>query len=439
MRRILTFAVVIALFITGFWGYREHQQKQALLLQAENQYQRAFHNLSSNMDLLQDELGKSLAMNSQRQLGPCLSNIWRISYNAQNDAGQLPLTLMPFNRTQQFLRDLGEFSYRVAIRDQKKEPLTEKEWGTLRSLYAESNGIEQDLQKLQSDVLDKNLRWMDAETALTQTSKRTDNQIVDGFRAIENKVSGYPEIQSDTLTAMKSRSKPHIENLSGTDISQQDAVNKTAAFLGRSDTAGITAQKNGHGNQYPSYSVTVADRDGKKYYMEMTTKGGHVTWLMNERPVKNASLDLVSAQEKGQQWLSTHGYKNLDVVKVEQFDNTGVYTFAPRQDGVLIYPDTVTIRVALDNGEVTGYNGKDYLFHHKTRNLPKPKLSLQQAKKNVSSKMQVQETGLALIEDELGKEVLSYEFTGTMDNNTYRVYVNADNGDEERVEKMKQI
>lgn len=439
MRRILTIAAVVALFITGFWGYREHQQKQALLLQAENQYQRAFHNLSSNMDLLQDELGKSLAMNTQRQLGPCLTNIWRISYNAQNDAGQLPLTLMPFNRTQEFLHNLGEFSYRVAIRDQKKEPLTQKEWGTLQALYTESNGIEQDLQKLQSDVLDKNLRWMDAEMALTQTSKKTDNQIVDGFRSIETKVSAYPEIQSDTLTAMKSRTKPHIENLSGPEISQQEAVTKTAAFLGRTDTSGITAQKNGQGNQYPSYSVTVSDKNGKKYYLEMTAKGGHVTWLMDERNVTNATLDLVAAQEKGQQWLNTHGYNNLDLVKAEQYDNTGVYTFVPRQDGVLIYPDTVTIRVALDNGEVTGYNAKDYLFHHKTRNLSKPKLSLQQAQKNVSNKMQVQETAVALIEDEMGKEVLTYEFTGTMDNNTFRVYVNGQNGDEERVEKMKQI
>ncbi|MFC4768883.1 germination protein YpeB [Effusibacillus consociatus] len=439
VRRIVTVAAVLALVLLGFWGYREHQQKQALLLKAENQYQRAFHDLSSNLDLLQDELGKALAMNTQRQLTPCLSNIWRISYVAQSDLGQLPLSLMPFNRTQEFLRDIGEFSYRVAIRDQKKQPLTDDEWKTLQTLYNEANGIEQDLQKLQTNVLTHNLRWMDAELALSQTQKKTDNQIVDGFKTVEKKVSAFPEIQSDTLSAMKSKDKPHIQNVSGNDVSQEEAAKKAAAFLGKSDTSGITVQKNGKGMQYPAYSVTAQEPNGQKFYMDMTIKGGHVTWLVKDREVKDPTLDLVSGQQKAEQWLSVRGYTNLTLTKTEQYDNTAIYTFVPKQENVLIYPDTVAVKVALDNGEIIGFNGQDYLFHHKQRTLGKPGLSQEQARKFVSKHTQIQESGLALIEDELGKEVLTYEFIGTMDNDTYKIYINAHNGDEEKVEKLKQL
>ncbi|HWJ80545.1 MAG TPA: germination protein YpeB, partial [Niallia sp.] len=35
------------------------------------------------------------------------------------------------------------------------------------------------------------------------------------------------------------------------------------------------------------------------------------------------------------------------------------------------------------------------------------------------------------------KEVLCYEFIGTLDNDTYRIYINAENGIEEKVEKLK--
>ncbi|MGZ4123395.1 MAG: germination protein YpeB, partial [Tumebacillaceae bacterium] len=66
--RITSFILVIGLVISGFWGYREHREKQALLLKAENQYQRAFHDLSDRMNALQDSLGKSLVVNSQKQL-----------------------------------------------------------------------------------------------------------------------------------------------------------------------------------------------------------------------------------------------------------------------------------------------------------------------------------------------------------------------------------
>lgn len=438
-KRILTILAVVALVVTGFWGYREHQQKQALLLKAENQYQRAFHDLSSNMSLLQDELGKALAVNTQRQLTPCLSNVWRISYTTQSDVGQLPLSLMPFNRTQEFLRDIGEFSYRVAIRDQKKEPLSDQEWKTLQNLYNESKEIEQDLQALQADVLDQNLRWMDAELALSQTRKKTDNQIVDGFKAMEKKVSGFPEIQSDTLNAIKTRIKPHINNVSGTDVSVEEAARKTAAFLGKKDTTGITVQKNGQGMPYPAYSITVEEPNQQKFYLGMTIKGGHITWLVNDREVKEATIDLVAGQEKGEQWLTAHGYHNLSLLKAEQYDNTGIYTFSGKQGDVIIYPDTVTIKVALDNGAVTGFNGQDYLFHHKQRTLEKPVLTLEQARKYVSSHTKIEEQNLALIENDLGKEVLTYEFIGTMDDDTYKIYINAKNGDEEKVEKLKQI
>lgn len=439
MRRIWTIVAVVALVVTGFWGYREHQQKQALLLKAENQYQRAFHDLSSNMSLLQDELGKALAINTQRQLTPSLSNVWRVSYTAQSDVGQLPLSLMPFSRTQEFLRDIGEFSYRVAIRDQTKEPLTNEEWKTLQSLYNESKDIEQDLQTLQANVLDHNLRWMDAELALSQTRKKTDNQIVDGFRAMEKKVSGFPEIQSDTLNAVKTRLKPHINNVSGTEVPIEEAAKKTAAFLGKTDSTGITVQKNGQGMPYPAYSITVQEPNNQKYYLGMTIKGGHVTWLVNDRDVKDATLDLVNGQQKGEEWLATHGYTGLTLIKAEQYDNTGVYTFAPKQGDVIIYPDTVTVKVALDNGDITGFNGQDYLFHHKQRSIGKAALTAEQAKKHVSNHTQIQEQNLALVENDLGKEVLTYEFIGTMDDDTYKIFINAQNGEEERVEKLKQI
>lgn len=439
VKRILTVAAVLALMVTGFWGYREHQQKQALLLKAENQYQRAFHDLSSNLEVLHDELGKALAINTQRQLTPCLSNIWRISYAAQSDVGQLPLSMMPFNRTQEFLRDIGEFSYRVAIRDQSKEPLSDGEWKTLQNLYNEAGEIKQDLQKLQANVLAHNLRWMDAELALSQTRKKTDNQIVDGFRAMEKRVSDFPEIQSETLTATKTRTQPHIQNVTGNEVSQEEAAKKAAAFLGKSGTSGITVQKNGKGMPYPAYSVSVSEPNGQKYYMGMTIKGGHVTWAVKDREVKDATMDLVAGQEKGEQWLADRGYQNLSLIKSEQFDNTAVYTFVPKQEGVFIYPDTVSIKVALDNGEVIGFNGQDYLFHHKQRSIGKPKLSQEQARKFISRHTEIQEAGLALIENDLGKEILTYEFIGTMNNDTYRIYINADNGDEEKVEKLKQI
>lgn len=43
IRGILIAVLGIAIVGTGYWGYKEHQEKDAVLLHAENNYQRAFH------------------------------------------------------------------------------------------------------------------------------------------------------------------------------------------------------------------------------------------------------------------------------------------------------------------------------------------------------------------------------------------------------------
>src|SRR3954462_2298500 len=127
IRGILIGVLAIGVAGTAFWGYQEHQEKNAVLINAENSYQRAFHGLTYQMDLLHDKIGTTLAMNSRNSLSPSLAEVWRITSEAHNDVGQLPLTLLSFNKTEEFLAKIGDFSYRVAVRDLDKEPLNDEE------------------------------------------------------------------------------------------------------------------------------------------------------------------------------------------------------------------------------------------------------------------------------------------------------------------------
>jgi len=66
IRTILIVLLAIGVVGVGYWGYSEHQEKDAVLLQAENTYQRAFHDLSYQLDLLNDKIGGTLAMSVDR-------------------------------------------------------------------------------------------------------------------------------------------------------------------------------------------------------------------------------------------------------------------------------------------------------------------------------------------------------------------------------------
>lgn len=88
MVRWITIVVLSIVAVgTTVWGYKENQDKNAVLIQAENSYQRAFHELTYNVDLLHDKIGSTLAMNTRQQLSPQLAEIWRITSGSKFRCG----------------------------------------------------------------------------------------------------------------------------------------------------------------------------------------------------------------------------------------------------------------------------------------------------------------------------------------------------------------
>jgi len=112
------------------------------------------------MDVLNEKIGSTLAMNSRQSLSPALVEVWRMTSDAHGSVGQLPLTLMPFNKTEEFLTNIGDFAYKTSIRDLDKSPLTDEEYKTLQKLYERSNDIQTELRKVQNQIMTNDLKWM---------------------------------------------------------------------------------------------------------------------------------------------------------------------------------------------------------------------------------------------------------------------------------------
>jgi len=438
--RVLFPVALVALVGTGVWGYQEHNEKNSILIKAENSYQRAFHDLSYQVDKLHEELGKALVVNSRRQMTPTLTNVWRIAYAAQADVGQLPLTLMPFNKTEEMLSRVADFSYQVAVRDLDKEPLTQKEYNTLKSLYKHSGEILNELRKVQTNVIDKQLRWMDVETALASDDKKSDNTIIDGFRTIEKKVEEYPDLDwGVAIQSLEKKKQERIKGLDGRKISVEEAKRTAIQFLGlKPGQVKAEVDEDGKGRGYSAYSVRLTPQGGKyPLHMDVSKRGGKVVWMMNERPVGKATISVAQAQERAQEFLRKHGFARMEVSELDSYGGVAVFTFVPNQDGVRIYPDSVAVEVALDDGSVTAFNSTQYLFNHKQRSLPKARISKEEARKMVNPSVRVTQQRLALIEGKNdGKEILAWEMQGNFEGDTYLIYINAENGEEEEIVKM---
>lgn len=434
----ILFPVMSLLFLGAiYWGYQEHQEKNSILIKAENQYQRAFHDLTYHVEQLHQQLGNTLAVNSTSQSyhRKGLVNVWRLTSQAQNEINQLPLTLLPFNKAEDFLSRIANFAYKTAVRDLSKQPLSKDEFNTMKTLYAKSEEISKDLIGMQKEVLANNLRWMDVEIALASEQSNNDNTIIDGFKTVDKKVSEYPEINwGPSVSSMYQ--KRTIKMLSGKMVTPED-IKKLAAKFTNAPEADIRVAENGKGTEYASYSATVNDgKKDKKIQMDFTQKGGKLIWFMNPRDIGEKKVDLDKAKAASDSFLDKHGFTGMKAVSYDLFNNTGTFTYVSVQSGVLIYPDKLTVKVALDNGEPVGLQANDYVYEHHKRKLPSPIISKAEARKALNPELKVKSEQLALIDNELGEEVLCYEYTGQINGGLYRVYINSETGLEESIEEM---
>lgn len=436
---ILFPVLVVALIGVGVWGYQEHQEKNSILIKAENQYQRAFHNLSAYLDQLHNELGNALAVNARSQNfhRKCLVNAWRVTSEAQNEINQLPLTLLPFHKTEQFLANLAEFTYRVAIRDMGEKPISEQEFRTLQALYKRSGELVRELQSIQEHVLNKNLRWMDVEVALAGEQQKLDNGIIDGFKLVDKKVSEYDEVDFGPDMPKGIRSLD-FKKLSGKAATPSDIVKKAREFFQLGPEQEVKVTENGRGTDAVTYSARIEDQ-GRTIQADYTRKGGHLLWFNNERKVASRQLNPDQAAGNARQFLAQRGYKDMVLINYDEYDNVATMVMARKEGDVVLYPEKVLIKVALDNGEVLGLQARDLVFANRERVMPQPKLSVAEARERLNPQFEVRQSGLALIENDLQKEVLCYEFLGSINGSMYRLYINAEDGYEEKIEKIREV
>lgn len=438
IRSIVIGILAVAVFATGFWGYREHQEKNAILIQSENNYQRAFHDLSYHVDLLHDEIGSTLAMNSKERLSPSLVEVWRLTSEAHNDLGQLPLGVMPFSKTEEFLYKVGSFSYNNAIRDLEQDPLTEDEYETLQTLYEQSGEIQSEMRKIQGMVLKDDLRWMDVDMALAAEDEPLNNAVVNGFHIIDEKVGGFSEVEFGAESPeLSTNDKEIAAKLEGENISEREALQRAKQFLNLESVDGAEVSETGEGLAYDAYSITIPDPEHNSYIsMDITKKGGHPVWALNNREVDETDVGLGEASENAEKFLEENDIENMQLVDSKQYDNVGVFNFAQVMDNIRVYSDSVVVEVGLDDGEIIGYEGFAYLENHIDRDKTEPELTKEEAEDQLNPNLDVMEHHLAIIENEMEEEILCHEFFGVINDDTYRIFINAENGREERVEKL---
>ena len=69
--------------------------------------------------------------------------------------------------------------------------------------------------------------------------------------------------------------------------------------------------------------------------MSMTQKGGHIIWLLRERPIGEETIDMDKAKEICKKFLESKGFKDMVDTYYLKEDGTATINFAYKQNDVV--------------------------------------------------------------------------------------------------------
>ncbi|MEW6540331.1 MAG: germination protein YpeB [Bacillota bacterium] len=431
----LAVLAVISAWAFEQWSARRHFEN---LLNAE--YQRSFFDTVLNVRSLEVLLGKALVGDGGPQDAGLLGETWQEAVLAQRDLSRLPVQPAVIGRTSQFLNQVGEFTNLLMRQTAAGRPPSPDQWNTLEELHRQAGILNTQLQAVQRRVEADGARYWEIAPELRAhrgaLRPAPPDPANNELETVNREMEQFPTLVYDgAFSEHMDRRVPRAAT--GAPTSETEARERALAVVDRPRTqlaARVTGTTKG---RIPSYRVEVTERNGRngdRFLVDVARRGGEVVWMLDTRTPGTPTVSVAEARRRAQAYLNRLGRPDMEAVSSEQQGRgTVLFTFAPRQEGVLLYTDMIKVTVALDEGRVSGLNAIDYVMYHQPRELPAPAISAAAARRGLNPDFAVRSARLVLIPTTGGGEALAWELRGERVGNQYLVYVNAEDGRREKI------
>jgi len=402
---------------------RASNARQAL----EDTYIRHMLETQEQLQAISTQLAKAQIASDVRTRVELLSTVSRQADGVVGGLTALPLSHAAMSDTIKFCNQLSEYTLGLSLLAASGNQMAAEDLKQLRELQSHCTLLLGQLAVAQQDMVQ-----------LTTNGSVFYEEVAADLRPLEQVADPdhgmvYPSMIYDGAFSDARRSG-QPRGLNPSQVDQQTAVEIARSFIGedrvQSAVPGVSA-----GGTLPCHGVTLTLNDGLVLNAEVTRQGGQMLWIMPENASFSAGLTLEECTQAAQAFLQRNGYAPMEASYYQVYDGLAVIDFVAQQDGVLLYPDQLKLQVRMDTGEVVGLEANQYLMNHTQRNDLAPKLTQEQALENVSSQLAADGVRLCVIPEGNG-ERLCYEVTGTYQQQTYMVYIDANTGEEANVLMM---
>ena len=423
---VVLFSIIIILAILIYKKQTEYRQA------SENSYNMAFYEVVDYVQNVEVFLAKSLITNSPESSAESLTNVWREANLAQAYLAQLPISSNELENTNKFLNQVSEYSYSLYRKNLNDEELSDEDLKNLKDLHEYSVELENTLNQLSADINGGRISWGElTDKGTIAFAQQVSNISQDSFSNLEQNFHEYSGLIYDGAFS-EHITRAEKVGLTGENIDEQAAQDKAKELFDSNNIKEVTSYGKSEGD-ITSFDFGITFNDNSTATVSISEKGGHVIYMNKNRDVSAEILSQEEADKKAKEYLEQHGFKNMK--ETYYLKESGIVTinYAYVQDDVIMYPDLIKVKVALDDGEILGIETSGYLNSHTKRDIKEPKVTVEEAKKSLNKDLTIESEELTIIPTEWKTEVLCWEFEGNVEGLDFIVYVNAETGEEEDI------
>ena len=419
--------LLLLVFGLGYYAYYLNTENETT---EENSYDYSFSELVNYVNNIENYLAKAMISKSSVHSAETLTKIWSDSNLAIVYFENIPLVDEGTNKSIKFLNQVSDYAYTLSKKSIQGELLTDEDFENLKTLYNYCTSLKDVLNELSTELNNGTISWEDLDE---QTDWAFVEKDVSVFSSIESNFDDYEGLIYDGAYS------DYIENdeklgLTGDEIDEETAKSVIEDVFSDKQIQEIVSNGEIEGDSIACYNFTVRTEENYNMDVSISKIGGWIVEILSDRDVTEENISLEDAVSAGKAYLEKMGYTSMEETYYTKQENILTINYAYIQDEIMMYPDLIKVKIALDDGEILGMEATGYLNNHTDRELAEIQISIDDARANLNSNLEILSEGMAVIplEDE-NTEVLCYEFKGKVENKEFLVYINVQTGEEEEI------
>lgn len=379
----------------------------------------SLYELNSVVDNLDTNLSKARVTSSSTDRVRVLSDIAVESEMAEVILERLPLDITMTEEMASFINKMSDSAQNMLFTVANGGELSESQIKSIDYMYRTNLEIKRALNELVANADGKDVlsAMRGKGSILTESFTDIQNNVIESPKGIQDGpfADSVKNTNGNVFKDMEEISAPRAEELAKQYFTDYDVKNVRC-------TGEVIA------NSIQCYNVVVNTKDGDML-AQLSKNGGKVVMFDSYKDCNDKNFSVDRCITIAEDFLSDLGFENMKAVWSSENGTVCSLNFAPVQDGVILYPDLVKVKVCEQRGMVTGMEAMSYVLNHTERDLASPAVEKSQAQAKLNGSIEVSSARLALIPFD-GSERLAYEFFGESGDNEYYVYVDAKTGEE---------